>query len=103
MSDLVSISMKNKSGTLSPIGIIACHSMARCVDFAHVLLNHRLEVERIQRDEKEEDSFVRAVLSKWLSRECGNAVPITWMNLLDCMTKANMDGEYIEDIRANVS
>ena len=103
MSDLVSISMKNMSGsTLSPLRIIACHKMATCVDFAHVLLNDYMEVKRIQRDNKKEDSFVRAVLNSWVSSEGGNAVPITWTNLLDCMTKAKMDGVSIEKIRANV-
>ena len=101
-SDLIAVNKKDGSGTLHPVTIITAHTMPQCVNFAHVLLNDRIAVQRIQNDNKEVDPFVQAVLSKWLASEGAPAVQCTWSGLLDCMSKAGMDGFSIKEMRDNL-
>ena len=79
--------------------IICSHSMVTCVQFAHVLLNDRLLVEKMEKNKKSKDEFIHAVLSKWVSSPEGPSDTCTWPDLLKCMRKAGMDGDHINQIR----
>ena len=102
ISDLVAIS-KPDGGILRPMDIISSHPMPTCVQFAQVLLNNHLEVEKIRHMKKDPDEFIQAVLGKWVASVGPPTAPCTWPALLDSMKKAGMDGVSIEKIRAAVS
>ena len=94
MSELVGISTPG-GAVVSTVGIISAHTMANCVQFAHVLLNDRHLVQKFKnKHEKNVDEFVNAVVNKWVASGTG-----TWEDLLEAMTRAGMDGDGIVKIR----
>ena len=93
MSELVGISTPG-GAVVSTVGIISAHPMTNCIQFAHVLLNDRLLVEKFQNKHSDVDEFVNAVVSKWLASGTG-----TWEDLLEAMAKADMDRNEIRKIR----
>ena len=93
MSELVGISTPG-GAVVSTVGIISAHHRAMCVQFAHVLLNDRLLVEKFQNKHSDVDEFVNAVVSKWLASGTG-----TWEDLLEAMARADMDRNGIRKIR----
>ena len=96
--DLIAIT-KPDGGILHIMDKISLHPMEKCVQFAHVLLNERRVVEKLENDNPKEEMFIKAVLAKWVSSVEGPATPCTWQNLIDSMTKAGMDGLSIQEIR----
>ena len=98
MADLVGFT-KPDGGTLHPMEIISSHSMGTCDQFAQVLLNAPLDVNRLRSKNKETEDFIHAVLSKWVASVGGPAVECTWSNLLECMSRVGMNGVAIEEIR----
>ena len=101
IDDLVAITSPDGE-ILRPMEIISSHPMSTCIRFADVLLKDRLEVQKIKRMNKDPDEFIQAVLGKWVASVGPPAAPCTWPALLDSMKKANMDGFFIEKIRAAV-
>ena len=81
---------------------ISSHSMAKCEQFAHVLLNDCRKVRRLKSDNMSQADFILAVLDDWVSSVEGPAVACTWPSLIECMRKADMDGKSIQEIRAVV-
>ena len=86
------------------IDSITSSDMHKCVDFAQVLLRDVQCVKKHQSDcNGNKESFVREVLSDWLSRDDDNesdvAVPRTWKALADCVTKAGLEGALAKSIR----
>ena len=101
-ADLVAVTQADGT-TLRIMEILSSHSMATCVQFAQVLLNAPLEVNKFKLQNKDPDEFIQAVLGRWVSSVGPPAAPCTWPSLLDCMSKAGMDAFSIETIRAAVS
>ena len=94
MSELVGISTPG-GAVVSTVGIISAHPKAKCIHFAHVLLNNRLLVQKLMNKQKWDlDGFVNAVINKWVAS--GTA---TWEDLLEAMITAGMDGDGIMEIR----
>lgn len=98
MAELVSI-RKPDGGTLSVKELISLHPKMMCIDFANVLLNEPLYVNKFNRECGTVDEFVHAVLNRWIASVEPPPVSCTWQDLIDCMTKANMDGNEIKKIR----
>ena len=94
MSELVGISTPG-GAVVSTVEIISAHTMAKCIWFAHVLLNKRHLVQKFKNEHKwDVDGFVNAVVNKWVASGTG-----TWEDLLEAMARADMDGDGIMKIR----
>ena len=100
MNQLICLKITDKSGQyLRIIKRITSLSHSMCEDFAQLLLNDSVKVERHQK-KSDTDEFVRAVLRDWLSSgDDSAAVPRTWAALADCMEKAGLPGDLVKAIR----
>lgn len=106
MSDL--INLKRKDGSRKKLEIIeriTSHNSTKCDDFVQMLFNDRLTVRKLRKEHENDDEFVRAAFSKWLSRDDDNedeeSVPCTWEALIQCVNDAGLDGELVKDLRNN--
>ena len=97
MSELIHIT-KPDGKRLRIMNDISSHPLHKCSQFAEVLLKNHLLVQKLGRDNKSEEAFIKAVLDEWLSSVEGPAVPCTWLNLIECMKKVDMNGVFIQDI-----
>ena len=100
--------MKKKDGSgedLRIIDWITSHDHTECVDFAYKLLNDRLSVRTLNKNCKNDNEFVRAVLDKWLGRDDDDkkgSLSCTWETLVKCVKEADLDGEFLKLLRENV-
>ena len=91
------IKREDGSGCVRIIDSIAVQKNIKCDDLAELLLGDILIVKGIREEDKENESFIRAVMRKWLDSP---AVECTWENLIDCMECAGLDG--VQDIKENI-
>lgn len=80
---------------------IAMHNPTDCKVFGSLLLNSRLVVADIRNRNSDNLAFVYEVLDNWCS-QCGSAIQCTWVNLINCMERAGLDGQMVAIIKANV-
>ena len=73
--------------------IVDLHDKDKCIQFAHLLLDSRVDVMKIVNDSSEKKDFVRAVLDKWLSSGSSS-----WQHLVDSMRGADMDKSTTDKI-----
>lgn len=98
MSNLICIDRKDgTASSLHIIDLILSNSHHLCQDFAHVLLEDRMKVQRLLENHANVVDFVRAVLSTWL-----DAANCTWDILIDAMERAGLDRCTVNTIRETV-
>ena len=95
------INLKKADGTtLKVIKWISSLEQWQCSDFAIMLLDDDVQVNKIEKECKETDEFVRKILNYWLSRDNDDpAVPRTWSALAECVTDAGLPGALAKAIR----
>ena len=95
------VNVKKADGTtLTVIKWISSLERYQCSDFACMLLNDDVQVNKFEKDYEKTDKFVREVLKYWLSRGDGDpAVPRTWSALAQCVTDAGLPGKLAKEIR----
>ena len=95
------LNLKKADGsTLKVINWISSLEQWQCSDFANMLLNDDVQVNKIEKESKETDEFVRKILKYWLSRDDDDpAVPRTWSALAECVTDAGLPGALAKAIR----
>ena len=93
---------KMGSGKLGIINLITASPSSQCVKFAELLLRDTATVIKL-REENDDDMFVHAVLSDWLSRDDEDpddpAVARTWKSLAQSMEDAGLDSVLIQEVR----
>ena len=97
------IVLKNSEGpNLRIIDWITSFERSRCEDFAYLLLNNDVLVQKLLKISNNE-KFVREVLREWLALDDDDpnckAVPRTWEDLAKCVTDCGLDGTLAKAIR----
>ena len=100
MRELISAEGKNGKN-LRIIDSLAANDTHTLQDFAELLLNQSTIVQKLVKDNKKDDLFIRAVLKEWLSRSDHDTttVPCTWEALADTIVKAGLPGILAQSIR----
>ena len=101
MDDLMKTE-KMGSGKLGIISVMTASPFFQCVTFAELLLRDTATVMKL-REENDDDMFVHAVLSDWLSRDDDDpndlAVPRTWEALAQSMEDAGLNKVLVQNVR----
>ena len=71
-----------------------------------MLLNDPMTVMKLRKTHSDDDKFVRAVFSKWLSRddddEEEDSIPCTWEALVKCVDDAGLNRDLLKELSNNV-